>query len=85
MKWLCTALVLLLTGCVTPVNREFPKMPSVLEQPCADLKIVPDTTKLSTVLEIVTENYALYQECQLKTETWMEWYRTQKKIFDSVQ
>jgi hypothetical protein len=85
MKWLCIPLVLVLTGCVTPVKREFPKMPSVLEQPCADLKTVPTTNKLSTVLEVVTENYALYRECQIKSETWLEWYRTQKKIFDSVK
>jgi hypothetical protein len=85
MKWLCAVLAVLLTGCVAPVKRNFPEMPSVLEQPCADLKIVPNTNKLSTVLEVVTENYALYRECQIKSETWLEWYRTQKKIFDSVR
>jgi hypothetical protein len=85
MKWVCILLALLLTGCVTPVKRNFPEMPSVLQQPCPDLKIVPDTTKLSTVLEVVTENYALYRECQIKSETWLEWYRTQKKIFESVK
>jgi hypothetical protein len=85
-QWLITvALALTLTGCVAPVKRNFPEIPSVLEQPCADLKIVPTTNKLSVVLEVVTENYALYRECQIKSETWLEWYRTQKKIFDSVR
>ena len=85
MKWLCIPLVLILTGCVTPVKRNFPEMPSVLEQPCQDLKTVPSTNKLSIVLEVVTENYALYRECQIKSETWLDWYQTQKKIFDSVK
>ena len=85
MKWLCIPLVLLLTGCVAPVKRNFPEIPPVLNSTCEDLAAVPSTTKLSTVLEVVTENYALYRECQIKSETWLEWYRTQKKIFDSVR
>jgi len=85
-QWLIpVVLALTLTGCVTPVKRNFPEIPSVLEQPCPDLKTVPDTVRLSVVLEVVTENYALYRECQIKSETWLEWYRTQKKIFDSVR
>jgi hypothetical protein len=78
-------MTLMLTGCVAPVKRNFPEIPSVLEQPCVDLKSVPTTNKLSTVLEVVTENYAMYRECQIKSETWLDWYRTQKKIFDSVR
>jgi hypothetical protein len=85
MKIVFILLLISLSGCVAPVKRNFPEIPPVLEQTCVDLKIVPNTTKLSTVLEVVTENYAMYRECQIKSETWLEWYRTQKKIFDSVR
>lgn len=74
-----------LTGCVTPVKREFPAIPPSLTKTCPDLALIPKTDRLSTVLEVVTENYALYRECQIKSQTWLEWYRTQKEIFDSVK
>jgi len=85
MKILFIIFLISLAGCVAPVKRNFPEIPFVLKQTCEDLKIVPNTTELSTVLEVVTENYALYRECQIKSETWLDWYRTQKKIFDSVR
>lgn len=85
MKIVVVAAVLLLTGCVAPVKREFPSIPPSLEKPCGALLEVPKTTKLSEVLEVVTENYALYRECQIKNETWLDWYQKQKKIFDSVK
>jgi hypothetical protein len=56
-----------------------------LEKPCSPLLEVPKTTKLSEVLKVVTENYALYGACQIKNETWLDWYQKQKKIFDSVK
>jgi hypothetical protein len=85
MKVFSIVVVLALTGCVTPVKREFPTIPHSLETPCKTLLAVPATTRLSTLLEVVTENYALYHECQIKNETWLDWYQTQKKIFDSVK
>lgn len=85
MKWFIVALTVTLAGCVAPVKREFPTIPPSLEKPCADLLQVPKTTKLSEVLEVVTENYALYRECQIKNETWLDWYKKQKQIFDSVK
>ena len=80
-------LSLLLTGCVTvPVEREFPKLPPSLTTGCADLVQIPqNTTKLSEVLVVVTNNYSLYQECQIKVDTWLSWYNEQKKIFDTVR
>ena len=77
-------LVLLLTACVAvPVERKFPTVPEVLTQQCGQLEEVPvGTTKLSDILIVVTNNYALYHECQLKVETWNEWYNTQKKIYE---
>ena len=79
------AISAVLTGCVTPVKREFPAIPPSLARPCADLKATPVTDRLSVVLEVVTDNYALYRECQIKSQTWLEWYRKQKEIFDSVK
>ena len=85
MKIIVVAALLVLTGCVAPVKREFPAIPPSLEKPCSTLLEVPKTTRLSEVLEVVTENYALYHECQIKNETWLDWYQKQKTIFDSVK
>lgn len=76
-----------LTACTTatPVARKFPDLPPGLKTSCEPLKDVPQTKKLSEVLEVVTDNYALYHECEIKVETWVEWYTKQKEIFDSVK
>jgi uncharacterized protein YcfL len=77
-------IVLLLTGCSTavPVARKFPDAPETLMKPCADLKkIDKENPLLSEVVKSVTENYMLYHECALKSESWIEWYNVQKKVF----
>ena len=78
---------LLLTGCLTttPVKRNFPEVPAELMEACPDLKQTKETEKLSEVLKVVTENYSQYHECRIKVDTWVEWYKTQKQIFDSVK
>jgi len=81
-------LTLLLAGCSTsvPVKRAFPGVPEELMKECPDLKLVAgDTTKLSDVLTVVSENYGLYKECQIKVDLWRDWYEKQKKIFDEVK
>lgn len=80
-------LTLLLAGCVSvPVERKFPSVPQELQQGCPDLKTIDSsTTKLSTVVDTVVTNYGQYRECQVKTDSWIEWYKTQKEIFDSVK
>ena len=76
----------LLSGClVTPVKRNFPEVPKELMEACPDLKQTEQTQKLSEVVRVVTENYSQYHECRIKVDTWMEWYKTQKEIFDSVK
>lgn len=85
MKSVVVLLALLLAGCATPVARKFPALPESLATPCATLADVPATDKLSVVLTVVTQNYSQYQECSIKVETFLEWYSTQKKIFDSVK
>lgn len=79
---------ILLTGCLTtvPVKRNFPPIPEELKTACPELKSVEEgTTKLSEVLKVVTSNYGQYQECAIKVDAWLEWYNTQKEIFDSVK
>ena len=78
---------LLLAGCLTtPVIEKFPEVPADLMVACPDLKLVdPATTKLSQVIGVVAENYGQYQECQIKVDTWIEWYKHQKVIFDNVK
>jgi hypothetical protein len=81
-------LVIFLSGCVAtvPVSRNFPDIPPSLQAGCENLELVPaGTDKLSEVLVVVTNNYSKYHECQIKVETWQEWYKTQKEIFDSVR
>lgn len=78
--------VFLLAGCLsTPVKRTFPEVPEDLKIACPDLKQVEPTTQLSKVITTVTDNYATYHECKVKVDLWIEWYKTQQKIFDSVE
>jgi hypothetical protein len=80
--------LLILIGCSTtvPVARKFPEVPDVLMVPCPPLtQIKEGTTKLSGVIEVVTDNYFEYHKCSDKHDLWMEWYKAQKEIFDSVK
>jgi hypothetical protein len=90
MKKLLIALtVLMMTGCAmfspTPVKRNFPVVPSELMEACPDLKKTEPTEKLSEVLKVVVDNYGQYHECKIKVDTWVEWYKTQKDIFESIK
>jgi hypothetical protein len=77
---------LLLAGCSSvPVAMKFPDVPADMLVACPDLKPVPDTTKLSEVLPIVADNYGQYYTCKDNTDSWIEWYNNQKKIFNSVK
>lgn len=78
-------ITLLLSGCSTsvPVARKFPDAPETLMTPCVSLKkIEKEDPLLSEIIKIVTENYTLYHECALKSESWIEWYNVQKKTFN---
>jgi hypothetical protein len=86
MKTLLILVTALLTGCMSvPVKRTFPELPPSLTQACDPIQPVPETKKLSVVLTVVVENYAHYQECSIKVDTWRAWYEEQKKIFESVK
>jgi hypothetical protein len=88
MKRLLILLVLLLSGCLAsdPVQRHFPEVPDELKAVCPDLsQIDPNTTKLSEVITVVGDNYSQYHECRAKVDSWVEWYNTQRKIFEDVK
>ena len=80
-------LVLLLTGCSTtvPVTAKFPEVPNELLQKCPALKQLDEVVKLSDVAKNITYNYTLHYECVVKYDAWIEWYQSQKKIFESVK
>jgi hypothetical protein len=88
MKTLIILSTLFLTGCMTtpvPVKMKFPSAPESFFEPCSELKILDKNAKLSDVAKVVVENYTLYHECSVKSESWMEWYKSQKKIFEDIK
>ena len=88
MKYLIISLLLCLSACSTtaPVVMKFPNVPKEMLETCPDLKQLDEnTTKLSDVVKGVVDNYAAYYDCKASTDDWIEWYKTQKKIFESVK
>ena len=88
-KFLAIFLVLLVTGCAStaPVIVKFPDVPETLTQPASALSPL-DTSKkiqLSGIIENANENAGKYYELREKYNAWIEWYNSQKKIFDSVK
>jgi hypothetical protein len=80
-------LLLILGGCSTavPVKRTFPEVPAELKAACPDLQKLKPEAQMSDILSTVTQNYTTYHECRIKHEAWVEWYDSQKKIFDEVK
>jgi hypothetical protein len=86
MKKLILVAVLLIAGCTSvPVTVKFPDVPKDMLETCPDLKLVPETTKLSEVLPVVVDNYGQYYSCKDTVDNWIDWYNNQKKIFDSIK
>jgi hypothetical protein len=79
--------IILLMGCSTtvPVTAKFPQAPERLMQQCPPLEKLEKEAKLSDIAKSVTNNYTKYHECSIQNESWIEWYNTQKKIFESIQ
>ena len=80
-------LVLILTGCSTtvPVTAKFPNVPERLLVRCPQLEKLENEAKLSDISKTVTNNYTTYYECAVKNDAFIEWYQTQKRIFESVK
>jgi hypothetical protein len=87
MKYLMLLPLVLLTGCLTqPVNKTWPDVPKDLLEACPALQQVdPKTDRLSDVVRVVADNYTHYHECQVKVDSWIEWYKNQKSINDSIK
>lgn len=88
-KILAIFLVLFVTGCANtaPVVIKFPDVPDTLTQPASALTPL-DTSKkvqLSDIIENANENAGKYYELREKYNAWIEWYNSQKKIFESVK
>jgi len=74
------------SGCTTavPVTAKFPEVPDRLLVQCPQLRTLPDNTTLSEMTETVNQNYATYYDCSSKLDGFIEWYQTQKPIFDNA-
>lgn len=81
-KLLIIISALLLSSCMLMAPK-FPEAPIVLTERCPPLKLIPtDHTEFSELLKITTQNYTTYFECSVKVDAWVEWYNTQKKIYE---
>jgi hypothetical protein len=77
-----------MAGCATktvPVTMKFPEAPSLFFEPCSNLSKIKEDAKLSEVATNVSENYMAYHRCSDKNDAWIEWYKEQKQIFESVK
>ena len=84
---LCIILAFLATACSTtvPVTAKFPDVPVSLLNKCPQLEKLKEDAKLSDISKTVAINYTTYYECAVRNDAWVEWYRIQKHIFESVK
>jgi hypothetical protein len=80
-------LAFLATGCstVVPVTAKFPEVPERLLVRCPQLEKLENEAKLSDISKTITNNYTTYYECAVKHDAFVEWYKIQKNIFESVK
>jgi hypothetical protein len=80
--------IVLLTGCLAtaPVVPKWPEVPKELLETCPDLKTLePNNTKLSTIIETVTDNYQQYYNCKDNVDSWIMWYKGQQDIWKTLK
>jgi hypothetical protein len=79
-------LLFLLSGCATPVplTPRFPEAPATLLEGCPKKleTIEGDNVTIVDFTKSVVKNYGTYHECAAKYDSWIEWYQTQKKLWD---
>jgi len=80
-------LLLIVSGCSTtvPVTAKFPDVPERLLAKCPQLEKLENEAKLSDISKTITNNYTTYYECAVKDDAWIEWYQTQKQIFERIK
>lgn len=87
---LIAVLVSCIAGCSTtvPVTAQFPDPPAraggSAMTACPQLKELSADPRISDVSRTINLNYGTYYECAVKVDTWIEWYHSQKKIFDNI-
>lgn len=82
-KALILSFAVLASACST-VSKvpEFPIAPAEILQDCQDLQQTdPAKNNLQEILQVVLENYSRHHQCRSKTQAWIEWYNSQKKIY----
>ena len=87
MKKLIVIACLIVSGCTTvPVTAKFPTAPDSLKEPAVALKTL-DVPKpeLSDLITNANDNYAEYYRLRDRYNGWINWYNTQKQIFESVK
>lgn len=93
-KILILLAVALLTGCaIFKKDSEFPPetiklidIPTKFASPCPALNLADVTSsKLSTVVSVVADNYALYHSCKAKVDSLQEWYKKQQAIINKLK
>lgn len=90
VSWLIVIImvvIFILAGCTTvPVVAKFPENPSKSSiEACPNLQKLNDDAKLSDISKTITINYSTYYECAVKVDTWIEWYKIQKNIFENIK
>lgn len=87
MKRLLLLPCVLLAGCATtavPVAPKFPTAPEMLIEDCPPLQTLPEGAKLSDLMRTDVKNMVQYHECSRKNKAWVEWYKTQKELFEQA-
>ena len=81
-------LIFMLSACSTavPIVAKFPDAPAELMAPAPELTpLLPDTTELSVMIDNANENYGSYRELRVRYEMWQEWYREQRKNWETIK
>lgn len=87
-KLLLLVPVLLLSGCfaTAPVVPKWPDVPADLLEACPGLKTVDkDNHQISTLLDVVSDNYKEYYDCRDKVNDWITWYKGNQKIWEQLK
>ena len=87
IKLLVMVSILLIAGCSTtvPVAARFPDAPILLLEKCPQLKTIEgESVSIIDFTKTVTLNYTTYYECAVRNDAWIEWYETQKTIFEKL-
>jgi len=75
MKYI-TILSIFLAGCQNvTMGSPWPKIPSTTYlEPCKSLLLADKEKSMAELIDIIEANYGLWHECNLKNNSWIEWY-----------